>query len=736
MKKFCRNSETESKIDFLLQQMTLEEKAGQLNQVGPSPVGGFEISVEEKKKMYEEGVISKEEYERMMSDVQWDSQEDDVRAGRVGSFLGVCGSICCNHLQHVAVEESRLGIPLLFGMDVIHGHRTMFPIPLALSCSWDESLAEESSRIAAAEAAADGIHWTFAPMLDIARDARWGRIAEGYGEDPYLTSRFAAASVHGFQGDDLSNPDRILACAKHFVAYGAATGGRDYNSADISLQTLWDIYMPPFIAACESGVATYMAAFNDLAGIPCTVNTYLLQDVLRDKLGFEGFVVSDAGGIWECIPHGVVADRREAAKEALMAGVALDMVSRCYIEHLPELVQSGEVPEERLDEAVRQVLRLKYAKGLFDNPYTDTSKYDQVVLSEENRQMARNAARKSMVLLKNEGVLPLKKDCRIALVGELASQGKELLGTWNLYGRGEETITLPQALENRGANYRYVPCCGVKTPLDKEALRSAIADADVVIAVVGELEDMSGEASSLSYLGLAGDQNDMLRMIKESGKTLVTVLANGRPMAIREAVDYSDALLEAWHAGTETGNAVMDILFGDYNPSGRLTTTFPNSTGECPTYYNRVPTGRPASTVRHTCKYMDAPLKPLFPFGYGLSYTQYAYSNLRVKVEQDVISATVDVENCKDVAGEETVQLYVRDVVASMVRPIRELKGFCKVFLQPGEKKEITIQVPVSSLGFHNRDMNYVVEAGEFIIYVGHDSEAELCESIVLNFES
>lgn len=730
--KLYRRTETEKKIDDLLARMTLEEKTGQLNQVGPSPVGGFEISMEEKKRMLAEGKITEEELAHFLSEEKWDEQEDDIRAGRVGSFLGVHGAERCNHLQKVAVEQSRLGIPLLFGMDVIHGHRTMFPIPLAESCSWDEELFERTAQAAALEAAADGIHWTFGPMLDIARDARWGRIAEGAGEDPYLVSRYAAAKVKGFQGDDLTDPTRILACAKHFIAYGAAIGGRDYNSADISLQTLWEVYMPPFIAACESGAATYMAAFNDINGVPCTVSSYLLQDVLREKLGFEGLVVSDAGAVGECIDHGVAADRKDAGKQALLAGVAIDMVSRCYLDYLPELVRSGEVPMERLDEAVRQVLRVKFAKGLFEHPYTDPGLTEKVTLCEKHRALAREAARKSMVLLKNNGILPLKKSCRIVLVGELADLGREQLGTWTLFGKAEEAVTLAGALAGQGVNYSYVPCCGVELPLDKNALLSAVAEADVVIAAVGEMKDMSGEASSLSNIGLVGDQSEMLRTIRESGKPLVTVLMSGRPQAVGDAVAWSDAVLEAWHSGTEAGNGIADILFGDYNPSGRLTATFPNSSGECPVYYNHVPTGRPVSTVRHTCKYLDAPLKPLFSFGYGLSYTSYTYGNLSVKAEDDRLEAVVEVENTGAMAGEETVQLYVRDVLASRARPIRELKGFRKVFLKPGEKREVTIQVPISALGFYDDHMNYVVEKGEFRIYVGHDSETELCESVWL----
>ena len=731
-KELFVNSETEKKIDRLMQQMTLEEKIGQLHQVGPSPVGGFEITLQEKQKMLEQGKITKEEYDRFFLNSKWDKEEDNIRKGRIGSFLGIHGAEKCNHLQRVAVEQSRLGIPLLFGLDVVHGFRTVFPIPLAESCSWDEEMFEQTARISAVEATAAGLNWTFAPMIDIARDARWGRIAEGAGEDPYLTARFAAAKVRGFQGEDFSSPDTIVACAKHFIAYGAAIGGRDYNSADMSLRTLWEIYMPPFIAACKAGVATFMASFNDLNGVPCTVNTWLLQDVLRDKLGFEGFVVSDAGAIWECIEHGVVADRKDAALKALNAGMAVDMVSHCYSEHLADLVAEGKVSMERLDIAVRQVLRVKFAKGLFEHPYVDATKEKEILICQKHRDIAREAARGSAVLLKNNGILPLGEEQRIAVVGELADNAKEMLGTWAGRSRAEETVSLLEGLRRRGLTVSYAPCCSVNTPFDKKQLEEVLADADVVIAAVGELADMSGEASSLSYIGLHGEQEKMIQAIKESGKPFVTVLFNGRPLAIGNVVEQSDAVLEAWHLGTEAGNAIGDILYGDYNPSGRLTTTFPNNSGECPLYYNHMSTGRPTSEVRHTCKYMDAPLKPLFPFGYGLSYTSYAYENLQIVDNGTSFEVSVAVTNTGSRAGKETVQLYVHDVLAGSVRPVRELKAFRKVFLQPGECKTVKLSVPVDSLGFYTETMEYVVEPGEFKVYVGHDSETTLCQSFFL----
>ena len=723
--------ETEAKIDALLEAMTIEEKIGQLHQVGPSPVGGFDVSLEEKKKMLADGRLSPEEYEKALSGAVWDTQEDDVRAGRIGSFLGWLGAEKSNHLQKVAVEESRLGIPLLMGMDVIHGQHTIFPTPLAESCSWDESLFERTAAIAAKEAAADGVHWTFAPMIDVARDARWGRIAEGAGEDAYLTSRFAVAKVRGFQGQQVSDPDRILACAKHFVAYGAAIGGRDYNSADISLQTLWETYLPPFRAAAEAGVATFMGAFNDLNGVPCTANAYLLRNILRDTFGFNGFVVSDANAVDECVNHGLAAGRRDAAALSLNAGTEMDMCSGCYAEHLAGLVREGIVSMERLNQAVRHILRIKFAKGLFEHPYTDTEA-SRISLCAAHRQAARDAGRRSLVLLKNQGVLPLTPSLKLAVVGELADKPEEMLGTWAFEGRGEDTVSLLAGLTSRCPHLRYAPCCGVDSPLDRPLLEETIRDADVVIAAVGEWADLSGEASSLSHLGLRGEQNELIAALKASKKPFVTVLFNGRPLAIPEAVEQSPALVEAWHLGTEAGNAIADVLFGDYNPSGRLTTTFPNRSGECPRYYNHLNTGRPCGESRFASKYLDAPLTPLFPFGYGLSYTTYDYRDLYLRRKDDTLFVHVTVANTGSVDGEETVQVYLQDLVASRARPVRELKVFRKVFLKAGEEVALTISVDCHTLGFYNEKLEYIVEPGEFRVFVGHDSTASLSASFIL----
>lgn len=718
--------DVEKKIDILLAKMTLEEKIGQLNQVGPSAVGGFEISLAEQKKLFDEGRISQEEYQKAIDGTVWDQQEDDIRAGKIGSFLGVIGTEHCNHLQRIAVNESRLGIPLLFGLDVIHGQRTIFPIPLGESCSWDEKLWEETASVAAKEASAQGIHWTFAPMVDIARDARWGRIAEGGGEDPYLTSRMAAAKVKGFQGDHLGEQDKLAACAKHFAAYGGAIGGRDYNSVDISLQTLAEVYLPPFRAAVEAGVATVMPAFNDINGVPCTTNRYLLQEILRKKFGFEGFTVSDANAIMECVNHGTAANRSNAAEQSLLSGVDMDMCSACYIQNLGESVENGSVTMDAIDSAVRHILRIKFVKGLFEHPYAQPHKEKQVLLCAEHRKIARNAAARSVVLLKNNNVLPLKKKMKIALIGELAQNANEMLGTWNLQGHSEDVITLQEGLKQTGADVCYLPCSGPVMAFNRSQLNKVVKGADVIVAAVGELADFSGEASSLSEITVSNSQREMIEAASMYNIPLITILFNGRPLAIPSIIKRSDAVIEAWHLGTETGNALSDILFGVYNPSGRLTTTFPNKSGECPLYYNHTNTGRPISDARFSSKYLDVPLTPLFPFGFGLSYTSYTYHNLQIFQFDSYIEVSVDVKNTGTFAGEETVQLYIHDLVSSRCRPVLELKGYQKIWLEPADVKKVTIRVDYWDLGFYDNEMQYIVEPGTFRIQIGHDSSMGL----------
>lgn len=716
------SEKTERKIEELLSRMTLDEKVGQLHQVGSSPVGGFEISVEEKKKLYEAGQITKEQYERELSEIKLDTQENDVREGKIGSFLGVVGAHRCNHLQRIAVEESRLGIPLLFGLDVIHGYRTTYPIPLAEACSFDDEMFEKTAEAAAKEATSQGIQWTFAPMLDIAKDARWGRVAESAGEDTYLASRFAKAKVRGFQGENLADSERLLSCAKHFAAYGAAIAGKDYNAVDMSLQTLWNDYLPPFKAASDEGAATFMAAFNTLNGIPCTVNRYLLTTVLREKFGFNGFVVSDSMAVAESIKHGVATDADEATQKAVIAGIDMDMHSHFYHENLKELVESGKVSEEVLDEAVRRVLRIKFEKGLFENPYTDEAIGETVMSTKEARSLALEAAKHSMVLLKNDGILPLNQNQKILLVGDIAVDKLEQLGTWTTCPVPEDTINLLEGLKNNGAEVEYIDGYGIEDVIDFEKLKSAAQNADLIVAAMGEKRSWSGEAASFSDIGLRGTQKDMLKALEECQKPFVVVLFNGRPLAIPDVEEKANAILEAWHPGTEGGNAIAEVLLGKYNPSARLSVTFPISSGQCPFYYSQLATGKPAYESKFTVRHMDKPIEPLYPFGYGLSYTEYSYSDLSVKVEEDKVIAKVNVSNIGKVAGEETAQLYIRDISASIARPVKELKGYKKVWLEAGVTKELVFELDINELGFYNETLEYVVENGEFRLFIGHDS--------------
>ena len=715
------HQETEKKIDLLLSQMTLHEKVGQLHQVAPSKVGGFEVSAEEAKAMYEAGEIDEREYEAALNHTALFLHDDAIRRGEIGSFISVQDADMANRLQKIAVEESRLGIPLIFGLDVIHGYRTIFPIPLAEACSFNDGIFELSAQVAAREASEDGVNWTFAPMADIARDARWGRIAEGAGEDPYLASRFAAAKVRGFQGKELSDRDRIAACIKHFAAYGACAGGRDYDTVDMSLPLFYEIYLPPYAAAVRAGCATAMAAFNDLNGVPCTTNRFLLQTLLREKLGFNGFVISDANAIRECINHGTARNEREAAKQALEAGLDMDLGANVYTACLEDMVNKGELAVQYLDAAVRNILRVKFALGLFEHPYADTPEKKRTALCADHRAAARDAAKRSIVLLKNENrTLPLSKTANIAVVGSVANDRQAMLGTWSFTGSAAAAISLVDALGRRNASFRFVPCCSETDPLDEEQLQKALEGADIVLAALSY--QASGEAQSCCHLTLPGDQSRMLETISRCGKPVVSVLFNGRPVAVPEVVAYSDAVLEAWHLGTEAGSAVCDVLFGDYNPSGRLTATFPNASGECPVYYNHPSTGRPRGAAKWTSKYMDSPLTPLFPFGYGLSYTTFSYGELSLRIEGDCVTATVPVTNDGEMAGEETVQLYIHRRCAQRVRPVRELKGYQKVFLQPGETKEVSMTVTKDELGYYAVDGNWDTGESDFDIWLAHDS--------------
>ncbi len=709
----------ERRIDSLLSLMTLEEKLGQLNQ----RVGGFD---------HVTGTIR-------------DQDARMLREGRVGSYLGVVGAEKTRRLQKIAVEESRLGIPLLFGLDVIHGFRTTFPIPLAEAATWNPALVEQAARVAAREATAAGIHWTFAPMVDIARDPRWGRIAEGAGEDPFLGSAMAAAKVRGFQGGNLSDPYSLLACAKHFAAYGAAEAGRDYNTVDISERTLREIYLPPFKAAVEAGVGTLMSSFNEIAGVPSSGNRWLMTDVLRGEWNFNGFVVSDWEAILEMINHRVGATRTDVGVLALHAGVDMDMVSGIYANEMVGAVRAGRLGETLVNEAVRRVLRAKFALGLFENPYRncDTLREKAEMLTPDHLALARQVAQQAIVLLKNRNnVLPLSKTIkRLAIVGPLADDRHEPKGPWAAEGRAEDVVTVLEGVRAKlgsAARIDFVKGCEILGDSGAEfdrAVRTA-RNADAVIAVVGERETMSGEAASRAYLDLPGRQEELVRKLRTTGKPLVVVVMSGRPLTLAWLDEHADALVEAWFLGSQSGNAIADVLFGDVSPSGKLPVTFPRTLGQVPIYYNHKSTGRPpVDTLKYTSKYIDAPTAPLFPFGFGLSYTTFVYSHLRLSDSsmspKQTLRVMVDVENAGTRDGDEIVQLYIRDEVASVTRPVKELKGFRRVALKAGEKKTVEFTLTPDDLAFYNLEMKWVVEPGWFTVMVGGNS----AETIQARFE-
>lgn len=719
----------ESRIRDLLSKMTLEEKIGQLQQCGPSLVGAFDVSFEELLNMMFDGRISEAEFGRLMSTAEQDYHEEDLRAGRIGSYNGVGDAATANRLQKIAVEETRLGIPLLFGYDVIHGFRTVTPIPLAESCAWEPELWEKTGRIAAEEATAAGIHMTFAPMVDVARDARWGRISEGAGEDVLLNGVYGAAKVRGFQSDDLSRENAMAACVKHFAAYGAGEAGRDYNRVDMSLQRLWEEYLPAYKACVDAGARAVMPAFNDINGLPCSVNRWLLRDILRERWGFNGMVISDANAIAECVTHGIATDRKEAARQAILAGMDMDMTSNSYIECLQELVESGEVPEYVLDEAAGDVLRLKFELGLFDHPYRTTADREQnTLLRPEYRAVAREAAIKSTVLLKNENnVLPLKQKARVALFGALAADKGQMTGAWAVGAKAEDCVSMVEAFTARGLCWRY---CGPDA--DEAALQAAVETSDVLVAAVGETKEESGEAASRADITVNAEQMTLIRKLASTGKPVIVVLFNGRPLAIPELHELAAAVVEAWHPGVEAGNAILDILCGDVNPSGKLTTTFPAATGQCPMYYAHINTGRPGGKSKFTSKYLDAPIEPLYPFGYGLSYTTYAYTGRKVEKREDGIHVSMSVTNTGGRDGEEIVQCYVQQMTGRRVRPVRQLKDFTKISLKAGETKTVTFVIPYAGLSYYDWEMKEVPGEGIVKVYAGGDSRAELAGQVVL----
>lgn len=716
----------EQRIQELCDQMTLEEKIGQLQQCGPSLVGAFDVSFDELLNMMFDGRISQEEFNRLMGTAEQDFHEEDLRAGKVGSYNGVGDSATVNRLQKIAVEETRLGIPLLFGYDVIHGFRTVTPIPLAESCAWEPELWEKTGRMAAEESTAAGIHMTFAPMVDVAKDARWGRVSEGAGEDVLLNGAYGAAKVKGFQGDDLTKEDAMAACLKHFAAYGAGEAGRDYNRVDMSMQRLWEEYMPSYKACVDAGARAIMPAFNDINGVPCTVNSWLLRDILREKWGFNGLVISDSNAIAECVNHGIASDKRDAAKQAILAGMDMDMSSNSYVECLKELVESGEVPESILDGAVKDVLRLKFELGLFDNPYqTSEEREKNAMLTAEYRQLAKEAAVKSIVLLKNEDkTLPLKKDASIGIFGSLAAEKGQMTGAWAIGANPEDCISIVEACERSGISYQY--------DADGREAEQIAASADVLIAAIGETKEESGEAASRADITVSAEHLALVDRLVNTGKPVVVILFNGRPLAIPELAKKVPAIVEAWHLGVEAGPAIVDVLCGDANPSGKLTTTFPAATGQCPMYYAHINTGRPGGKSKFTSKYLDAPVEPLYPFGYGLSYTSYSYGDLAVEKEQDGVQVSVSVTNTGDRDGEEIVQCYVQHVAAKRVRPVRQLKGFEKVSLKAREKKTVNFRISYEELCYYDWDMNMVPCEGILKVYVGGDSGAELAGEVCL----
>jgi beta-glucosidase len=701
----------DKRVDSVLRLMTLEEKIGQLNQYTSS---------------WATGPVSPET-----------NKLQQIRDGKVGSLLNVQGAVKTRTMQAEALK-SRLKIPLIFGLDVIHGYKTTFPIPLAEAASWDMEIIERSARIAAEEAAASGIHWTFAPMVDIARDPRWGRVMEGAGEDTYLASLIAKARVMGFQGKGLGNLDAVMACVKHFAAYGAAIGGRDYNSVDMSERTLWEVYLPPFKAAADAGAATFMNSFNDLNGVPASGNSYLQRDILKGKWKFKGFVVSDWGSIGEMVQHGYAKDKYDAAQKALTAGSDMDMESRSYTDNLSKLVKEGKLSTSLIDDAVRRVLRKKFELGLFDDPFRfcNEERENASLNNPAHRTAAREVAERSIVLLKNENnILPLSETYKtIALIGPLANSENDMLGFWNVpWPDNSDVVSLKEGLEKKiNAKLLYAKGCEVN-----DTSRSGFAEAlniaqqsDVIIVSVGEKRDMSGEAKSRSSLQLPGVQEALIKVLQATGKPVVVIINAGRPLIFNWTADHVPSILYTWWLGSEAGTAIANVLTGAYNPSGKLPITFPRSEGQIPLYYNYYNTGRPApdndSQVIYRSGYIDLEKSPKFPFGYGLSYTAFKYDQLQLSAKEmkaaETVKLTFTVTNTGSRAGEEVVQLYIRDRVASVVRPMKELRDFKKIRLAPGETKKVEFIIDKEKLSFYNGQLQWGTEPGWFDIMIGASS--------------
>lgn len=710
-----KNTEIENKVETLLHKMTLEEKLGQMNQLSP-----------------------------------WDFEDlaKRVRKGEVGSILNVVNPEEVNKIQKIAVEESRLGIPLIVSRDVIHGYKTIFPIPLGQAATFNPEIVKEGARVAAIEASADGIRWTFAPMIDVARDPRWGRIAESCGEDPYLNAVMGTAMIKGYQGDSLNDPTAIAACAKHFVAYGAAEGGRDYNSTFIPERVLRNVYLPPFKAAADAGCATFMTSFNDNDGVPSTANSFVLKDVLRKEWKYDGMVVTDWASALEMVNHGFCTDGKDAAEKSVNAGVDMEMVSETFIQNLKQSIAENKVSMETIDNAVRNILRLKFRLGLFDNPYVVTPQ--TVKYAEKHLQTAKTAAEQSVILLKNENqTLPFTDKIKtLAVIGPMADAPYEQMGTWVFDGEKEHTQTPLTAIkEMYGDKVKVLFEKGLEYSRDKNTAGiaravSAARQADAVVVFVGEESILSGEAHSLANLNLQGAQSQLIKELAATGKPVVTVVMAGRQLVIADEVKVSDAMLYSFHPGTMGGPAIADILFGKVNPSGKTPVTFPRMSGQVPIYYAQHKTGRPANPTEMLideipveagqtsvgCRsfYLDAGNSPLFPFGYGLSYTTFEYSNLSLASDkltaQDSLSISFTLKNTGNYDGTEVVQLYIQDKVGSVTRPVKELKRFQRVTLKAGESTQVSLSLPVSELAFWGYDMNYTVEPGDFTLWVGTSS--------------
>ena len=712
-------------ITSLIQRMTLEEKIGQLNLL----TSDMDVT----------GPFMKAGYKK------------DIEAGLCGSIFNAYTPQYTRQLQEMAMK-TRLRIPLLFGYDVIHGHKTIFPIPLGEACTWDMALLEKSARIAAIEASADGLQWTFSPMVDIARDPRWGRVAEGVGEDTWYGVQVAKAKVKGYQGTDLSNASSILACVKHFALYGAIEAGRDYNTVDMSRRQMTQVYLPPYKAAIDAGVATVMTSFNEVDGIPATGNKWLLTDLLRKEWGFKGFIVTDYTAINEMIAHGIVKDEYEAGALALNAGVDMDMQGSVFSSQLKKLLQDKKITQAEIDAAVYRILSAKYDLGLFKDPFRncDTLLAKREIMSAQHLKDAKMIAERSIVLLKNEEqLLPLKKDAKIALIGPLANSQRDMIGNWSAAGDYTKAVTLLEGISSKAPNVKYAQGAHytsdtmlLKKALQKQhivaedtsnsmqLLSAAVAlaeESDVVVMALGESQGMTGEAASRSDISIPESQKELLKAIYATGKPVVLVLMNGRPLTLEWEDANIPAILETWFLGTEAGNAIASVLFGEYNPSGKLTMTFPRNTGQIPIYYNHKNTGRPLDpNNKYTSKYLDISNEPLYPFGFGLSYTKFLYGSITLSKEQitksDKLQVSIPVTNSGDYSGEEVVQLYIRDKVGSVTRPVKELKGFKKIFLEKGETRIVTFDITQEDLKFYDKDMKWTAEPGDFKIFVGPNS--------------